>query len=165
MGQPKWQELGDDHPGAWVQIARVGGRLRIVGIRVQNPDGVTHDAIRSVPVTQLEAKLNEKRVDAAATPEPVAARVVLPTGGWPSPTADELYLSDEYFENPDGRGYGQEMYERVAMLYSRCVAGGVRPAKAIAEANGVPVGTVHRWIREARRRGVLAPARTPGGAG
>jgi hypothetical protein len=156
MGQPKWRELGDDYPGVRVQVARVGNRLRIVGIQVQNPEGVTHDAIRSVPVVALEAKLNK---------EGAAVLIEVPGGGWPPPTPDELYLRDEYFDNPDGRGYGHELYERVALLYTRCVAGGVRPAKAIAEANGVPVGTVHRWIREARRRGVLAPARTPGGAG
>lgn len=34
-----------------------------------------------------------------------------------------------------------------------------RPAKLIAEASGVPVTTVHRWIREARRVGALEPAK------
>ena len=34
------------------------------------------------------------------------------------------------------------------------------PAPAIAEAAGVPVRTVHRWIYEARKRGILPPART-----
>jgi hypothetical protein len=153
----KWLELGDEHPGVRVQVARVGGRLRIVGIQVQNPDGVTHDAIRSLPVGQLEAALTKEQ-------EP-AARFVLPEGGWPAPKPHELHLADKYFENPDGRGYGHELYERVAMLYTRCVAGGVRPAKAIAEANDVPPSTVYRWIREARRRGTLAPARGPGAQG
>jgi hypothetical protein len=157
----RWHELGDDYPGVHVQIAQVGGRRRIVGIRVQDPDGVTHDAIRSVPVVQLEAALNET--------QPTGAHWTLPeAGSWPPPKRHELYLRDEYFQNPDGRGYGHELYERVAMLYTRCVAGGVRPAKAIAEANeahDVSVSQVHRWIREARRRGVLAPARTKGAAG
>jgi hypothetical protein len=80
------------------------------------------------------------------------------------PKRHELYLRDKYFKK-EGRSYPPEMYERVAALYRRCVAGGIRPAPAIAEANGVPETTVRRWIREARRRGVLAPARTPGGMG
>jgi hypothetical protein len=92
-------------------------------------------------------------------------RMVLLEGGWPPPKPHELHIVDRYFENPDGRGYGHEFYVRVAMLYSRSVAGGIRPAPAIAEANDVPETTVRRLIREARRRGVLAPARTPGGMG
>jgi len=34
----------------------------------------------------------------------------------------------------------------------------------LAEANGVPVSTVHRWVKEARRRGFLPPGR-PGRSG
>jgi transposase len=45
------------------------------------------------------------------------------------------------------------------------VLGRLAPAQTIAEANGVPVTTVHRWIREARRRGSLPPARGKGQAG
>jgi hypothetical protein len=157
----KWRDLGDDYPGVRIQVAPVGGRLRIVGIQVQNPEGVLHDQIRSVPVAQLEAALNET--------QPSGVHWVLPeAGSWPAPKPQDLYLRDEYFENPDGRGYGHELYERVALLYTRCVAGGVPPAPAIAEANeahDVSVSQVHRWIREARRRGVLAPARGPGAQG
>jgi hypothetical protein len=140
------------------------GRLRIVGIQVQNAEGVTHDAMRSVPVVQLEAKLNDPR-DTVATRASVGVRMNVPETGWPPPKPPELHIRDKYFENPDGRGYGHELYERVAMLYTRCVAGGVRPAPAIAEANDVPVSTVHGWIQEARRRGVMAPARKKGAAG
>lgn len=39
-----------------------------------------------------------------------------------------------------------------------------KPAVQMAEESGVPVTTVHRWVREARRRGALPPAR-PGAAG
>jgi hypothetical protein len=153
---PKWEELGDAYPGVRVQVARVGGRLRIVGIQVTNPDGVTHEAIRSVPVGRLEARLNEPGVK---------VRMVLPESGWPAPKRQELHIPKKDFDNPDGRGYGTDFYLHVAMLYTRCVAGGVRPARAMAEANHVPVSTVRRWIQEARRRGVLAPARGQGAAG
>ncbi|TXJ80673.1 hypothetical protein E2C11_11025 [Streptomyces lavendulae] len=34
------------------------------------------------------------------------------------------------------------------------------PAPAISEMSGAPVRTVHRWIYEARKRGILPPART-----
>jgi hypothetical protein len=153
---PKWQELGDEYPGVRVQVDRVGGRWRIVGIQVTNPNGVTHDALRQVPVVRYESQLNKPGVNVL---------MVLPGKGWPPPKRQELRIPKRYFDNPDGRGYGQEFYEKVASRYTRCIAGEVQPAPAIAEANNVPVSTVHRWIREARRRGALAPARTKGAAG
>jgi hypothetical protein len=151
----KWIELGDEYPGAQVQIARRGGRLRIIGVRVQHDDGVTLQQLQ-IPIHRLEAAFSEE--------QGTTVRMVLPEGGWPPPKPHELHLADRYFEK-EGRSYPPEMYIRVAMLYSRCVAGGVRPAPAIAEANGVPETTVRRWIREARRRGALAPARGPGAQG
>src|SRR5215208_202285 len=95
----KWQELGPEYPGVRVQTAQVGGRRRIVGIQVQNPDGVLHDQLRSVPVTQLEAKMNKAQASGAHWTLPEA-------GSWPPPQRRELVLDDKYFENPDGRGYG-----------------------------------------------------------
>jgi hypothetical protein len=48
-------------------------------------------------------------------------------------------------------------YQRVAALYSQRAAQSNRPAVEMANANGVPVTTVHRWVKEARRRGFLPP--------
>lgn len=52
-----------------------------------------------------------------------------------------------------------EFTERVAEHYRYHAARTSAPAKAIAEAHGVPVTTVHRWIREARQLGKLPPGR------
>jgi hypothetical protein len=59
---------------------------------------------------------------------------------------------------PYGNKYPDTFYERVAKAYETAVANGEPPAQAMSNANGVPLTTVHRWVREARRRGVLAPA-------
>lgn len=59
---------------------------------------------------------------------------------------------------PDGTN-PQEFYRQVAEAYAAVVLTTSKPAKVMAEEAGVPVGTVHRWIREARRRGYLPPAR------
>jgi hypothetical protein len=50
----------------------------------------------------------------------------------------------------------EQFYRLVAMAYKQ-YAQDRPPAPAIAEEAGVPVTTVHRWVREARRRGFLPP--------
>lgn len=52
-----------------------------------------------------------------------------------------------------------DFYLRVAEAYSSAAETSGRPAAVLAEENDVPVGTVHRWVREARRRGHLGPGR------
>lgn len=59
---------------------------------------------------------------------------------------------------PDGRNT-DAFYLRVADAYNDHVQTNRAPAKGMAEEAGVPVTTVHRWVREARRRGFLAPGR------
>lgn len=60
--------------------------------------------------------------------------------------------------DPDG------FYAQVAQAYREYAPRTRATAVAIAEEAGVPVGTVHGWIREARRRGHL-PAGRKGSAG
>lgn len=50
-----------------------------------------------------------------------------------------------------------EFYRQLAAAYSSATRQSRRPAIDLAEANGVPVRTVHRWIAEARKRGFLPP--------
>lgn len=50
-------------------------------------------------------------------------------------------------------------YRAVADAYSWLAGRGRRPAVELATINGVPATTVHRWIKEARRRGLLGPGR------
>jgi hypothetical protein len=60
---------------------------------------------------------------------------------------------------PTERPYPDNFYRRVAELYSYLATTCDRPAAEIAVANNVPVTTVHRWVKESRRRGFLAPGR------
>jgi transposase len=59
---------------------------------------------------------------------------------------------------PDGRD-PDGFYQQVAEAYRDVVQTTPKVAKALAEEANVPVGTVHRWIMEARRRGFLPSAR------
>ena len=52
-----------------------------------------------------------------------------------------------------------DFYRRVAEAYASAAETSGRPAAVLAEENEVPAGTVHRWVREARRRGHLGPGR------
>jgi hypothetical protein len=67
--------------------------------------------------------------------------------------------------SPDHRGrYPDTFYVEVGAVYRFLVerVGDRAPAQTLADANAVPVSTVHRWIREARRRGILRPAGAQG---
>jgi hypothetical protein len=62
------------------------------------------------------------------------------------------------------RGRPEGFYAEVAHDYRHLAQESSRPAAELAEARGVPVTTAHRWIKEARRRGLLPPGR-PGKEG
>lgn len=55
-------------------------------------------------------------------------------------------------------GTDPAFYSHVATAYRQYAETGA-PAKTIADEAGVPVTTAHRWVREARQRGFLPPAR------
>lgn len=59
---------------------------------------------------------------------------------------------------PDGR-LTEDFLNDVADAYRWFTAAGRPPAPSISETSKVPVRTVHRWIYEARKRGILPPAR------
>jgi hypothetical protein len=53
---------------------------------------------------------------------------------------------------------GDDFYRFVGEVYGKAAVVSTRPAAELAKAWEVPVTTVHRWVREARRRGHLRPA-------
>jgi hypothetical protein len=50
-----------------------------------------------------------------------------------------------------------EFYRRVGEIYAKAALVSPRPAAELAEAWDVPLSSVHRWVRVARRRGHLPP--------
>ena len=58
---------------------------------------------------------------------------------------------------PYGQPKPDSFYKDVARVFSDLSMDSARPAAVISEANGVPVSTVHGWVKEARRRGFLSP--------
>ncbi len=69
----------------------------------------------------------------------------------PRPTARDLELT-----MPAGKPYPDSFYKNVAQRYGLASAGR-NPAGVIADANHVPVTTVHRWVKVARDKDYLPP--------
>ncbi len=63
-----------------------------------------------------------------------------------------------------GRGRSDEFYAEVAAVYASLVSQTHQPVAVMAEKNTVARVTAHRWVKQARDRGLLPPGR-PGKAG
>jgi hypothetical protein len=69
---------------------------------------------------------------------------------------------DGQLDVPSAKPYGDDFYREVAEVYRRLAPWVRSPANVIADDNGVPVTTVHRWFKFARRKGFLEPGRRMG---
>ncbi len=171
-GWAKWHPpLAEPDVGAvaFLNYGRTAGPVTTRAAQLERAEGGLNARImRAIPIGRLEAALNrpshaalvERVVPAGLNVPPLDDdQVVDATSGhpWPwwavfpdPPPAVDLRL--------EGRGaYGKpdSFYERVADIFSYLAGMSDRPATVLAEANGVPVSTVHGWVKEARRRGLL----------
>jgi hypothetical protein len=177
MGTGGWlwavfpDELGDIEVYARV-VERPNGRLGIGAIELVSVDDATIDTnvLRRVPTGRLEAAVNRlgaaeelrRRVendgadtdarDRAARDERAPRDAEGFLSKPPSPSMRRLRI-------PPGRPKPDEFYVRVARLYGDLSPHHKQPAHLIAEANDVPITTVHGWLKEARRRGLMSPGR------
>ncbi len=149
--------LPDDH-----------GRLRVRELYLPSDDDEPIEArhLRSLRLHQLEAVANSPLMRKAwenSLDEPVPdlrAQLYQDCAWDEMPTAAAL----PPLPQPEGLRYDDHFYGLVAEHYRARLTTGRRPAHELAAASGVPVTTVHRWVREARRRGFL-PATQKGRAG
>lgn len=141
-----------------------------VVVRVGAPGGTAAaSAVRALPFARMEAAANLRLAqlpdvrpdDFPFTSAALAADQLMPHPmlGWIKrpeqkrrPRRPSLKI-----EVPSDRKKPDRFYQRVADLYLRASTQSGRPAEDIAEANGLPVSTVHRWVKEARRREILFP--------
>jgi transposase-like protein len=180
-----WYEWRQDPPlpaSVLVRVAAVAdGRLVLTGLRIEGEP--TAQILRSIPVGRIEAAANAQltAVDDAVVPAAVLRR--RPSAahqpqaseqGWDTtsparaqarptePAGTVLELAQQ--RGGTRRRHPDDFYRHVAAAYLSLAQASSRPAAELAEANGVPVSTTHRWIKEARHRGFLPPGR-PGKAG
>lgn len=146
-----WIDLDQaGYPGVSVRVSGIfPGRVTITGVRVERPEGVRADDLR-VPIERIEAVMAAQLETMG-----IEAGMHIWTKLKKPPAPRELRLTI-----PTKARYPDSFYERVASLYRRLVAAGEQPAPRLADANGVARTTTHRWIREARRRGLLPPGQT-----
>lgn len=144
-----WHEWVDDPPlvvPVYVQLdEQDDGRFHVVAMHVEGV--LSAEVLRAIPVGRIEALAN-------ALHHPHSAEQ-----GWRA----DARLPDDLIEEPTWRR-SDGFYAAVASTYRHLVSATPRPVVELAEANGVPRTTAHRWVKEARRRGMLAPGR-PGKAG
>lgn len=140
---PSWEgwHYGDSVPGA-AMFARFvkseSGRYVLAGLLLLG-DAITAEQLRKVPVTVLENSTNLSTEDAYATMHEELDRL--------APLQRVASMSPEEFSRLVAEHF---------KVWARYVP---HPAAAMAAEWKVKAPTVHTWIREARLRGLLPPAR------
>jgi hypothetical protein len=148
------------------------GRYRLANLVVQPRRGRYIDSHlwRIVPVAKVETMVNDPLVRHALTlTDPYTPGVY---GIWGVDFKHEWAEAVQQHHReqvrrkpslrldplPTGPRYPDGFYRKVSAAYTRLAHEGRPPAETLAATNGVPKTTVNRWVREARRRGLLAPA-------
>jgi len=181
MGEGGWTRFYGDQTedgflGAdvYLRFGERDGRLEIAEIRIKRNAGVTGRFLQRLPLGRIETAIGgladfsgelRRRVasdgdKATADADSFFEGVV---GDRPSAflaprrsrrTAARLNHADVIARKKPDR-----FYQQVADLFTWLSAQSKHPALDIAEENHVPATTVHRWVKEARRRGYLQPSR------
>jgi hypothetical protein len=121
--------------------------------------------LRTVPLSRIVAAVNRPGV--AEQIRPMLGPVNMIMSGhvagssgmwaWQLPPREKVPLQPKrlHVKDPGTRRKPDDFYRRVAEVYLEQASISDKPAQRIAAANGVPKTTVHRWLKEARRRGLL----------
>lgn len=164
-----WVTVSSPDAGLHVRFGERDGRLVVTDLYLHG-EQITPALLRGVSISRLEAWVNT-RSDPVAHHAAASARTEW-SGARPEPTLEKL--RGRYLKNmapPDqpessrrrlarpSTMAAEEFYPLVAEAYAEYAQETRAPAKEIAAEAEVPVTTAHRWIREARRRGFLPPAR------
>lgn len=158
--------MDQDDYALLVQTTRREGRRVINRVVIAGPE-IDSGVLKRLPIGRIAADLNRRGdwPEVAPPPEKGGADHFL------SRDLDQLLLADQAnaggfvdaeprprLTRPDGKD-PESFYGVVAQAYRDALATTSAPAVALANEAGVPVATARGWIREARRRGFLPPAR------
>jgi hypothetical protein len=150
---------------AHLYAEKEGARGEIVGLVVRGRN-LTTEKLRSVPLAHIETLANTSpdfRPHVAGTEQHPIGKAFDQVGQQANKVLiNEAYRKAQEPRTPLSRPDGSDpdgFYRQVAEAYRDVVQTTPKVAKALAKEANVPVGTVHRWVLEARRRGFLPPAR------
>lgn len=154
----------DDEISARLRLHVWPGRIRVTEVWVNAQDDGGEDLaisaahMRAVPLGRITEFLNAPNIAAAVQ----GAFGVNPEDQPPLPLGPDFTDDPEAAYRIDGINQTRRpdtFYRDVALAVGVALSRGSREAAAIiARANDVPTTTVYRWIREARKRGVMAPS-------
>ncbi|MGX5653649.1 hypothetical protein ACWKWC_02635 [Geodermatophilus nigrescens] len=155
----------DELPQAFIEVREV-----LVSFK---GGGVAARVLRDIPLTRIEAAVNQPDYRAKLLHRLPGPDVSQRPFEWDSPRDSGWWFAHPHpyaspkitVEVPEGRGRPDEFYEAVARAYGYLNAVSTRPASEMAEANDVPVSTIHGWVKEARRRGFLPAGERSKGRG
>ena len=118
--------------------------------------------LRTLPFGRMVAAINRDSVRDRLRPLLMPANTIETHGfspriAWTLPPDPPPTMSapDLKLDVPEDRRKPDEFYARFADTYLAQATISNRPAHDLAEANDVPKSTAHRWLKEARSRGLL----------
>ena len=164
----------------YIRYAQIDGRVEPVELYVERIDDgpLSTDTLRQIPLGRINARVTSRpdlltvfwaevgpdlrraarhfaTAWSGAVPQGPLPEVNLPE---PEPDPDLSAVLEVPHATPSDP-YPDEFFEQVAAVYRRLVPWVRSPAALIADANGVKITTVHRWVKVARQRGHLPPVR------
>jgi hypothetical protein len=143
--------------------------LHLVAERRRGAAAFSSPLMRTIPISRIVAAVNRPVVrqelyDRGLLPPSNLVEADLGTdlSAWLLRPREAVRLSRPKLRLrvPEGRRKPDAFYRNVADAYLDQATISNRAAKDLALANDVPVTTVHRWLKEARARGVLSVPRT-----
>jgi hypothetical protein len=155
------------HPEpVWVRVQPTpGGRLviRELYLSADNDLGTERldsDQLRRLSLARIESRVNQSKelVLKQLDEEPGPKEPRGPTEYSPMVRGSAtVRVHGEGLAPPHPRPKPDSFYQEVARDYLEAASVSARPAVNLAKGAGVPVTTVHGWVKEARRRGFLPP--------
>jgi hypothetical protein len=145
--------------------------LNLIAGPEQGAGAFNSPLMRTIPISRIVAAVNRPQIRSELharhllpPPNLIEGAVDSRLYAWtlPPQTPARLARPKLRITIPEGRKKPDDFYRRVASAYLDQATISTRAAKDLAIANDVPVTTVHRWLKEARARGVLIVPRTAG---
>lgn len=145
------------------------GRVFVAELHISAPTGVDGTDLREIPLGAMTTAVNGPSVRDDVLEHIAADGPTFDAKRFGPVRRSFSELVEEWDERPDrpprileipnAKPRPDEFYEQVAELYAWLAGpgGSRKPAVDIANDNDVPASTVHRWVREARNRGLLSP--------